>query len=319
MQRVHPVISEEAVKAFGKFTPSGPSANGLPSSGQIDHTVKLYVGGKQKRPDAPFMRAILSPSGTFVGQVCESARKDVRDAVEAAHAAAPGWGKRAAFNRAQICYYIAENLELRRAEYAAKLNAMTGRELKSCEEEVDLSVQRLFYYASYADKFGGAVQETDFYGVTAKVHEPVGVVAILCPDESPLLSFVSLFAPAIIRANAIIIVPSERYPLCAIELYQVFDTSDVPGGVINILTGSRDHLAATLVDHRDIQAIWYFGSAEGSKVVEERSAANVKRTWVSYGVARDWTSSEQGQGMEFLQQAVEAKNIWLPIGEAFAN
>jgi len=199
------------------------------------------------------------------------------------------------------------------------LHAMTGRDLSSCEQEVDLSIERLFYWASWADKHGGVVQETAFYGVTAKVHEPTGVVAILCPDEFPLLSFVSLFAPAVVRSNTVIIVPSEKFPLCAIDLYQVFDTSDLPAGVVNIITGSRDHLASHLVDHRDVQAIWYFGSAEGSKAVELRSAENVKRTWVNYGVARDWSSPAQGQGMEFLHQAVQVKNIWLPIGETFAN
>merc|ERR1719261_600060 len=145
---------------------------------------------------------------------------------------------------------------------------MTGRPIASCQQEVDLSIQRLFYWASYADKFGGTLQETPLYGVTAKVHEPVGVVAILCPDESPLLSFVSLLAPAVVRSNAIVIVPSEKYPLCAIDLYQVFDTSDLPAGVVNIITGDRDHLTLSLVDHQNVDAMWYFGSAEGSKVIE---------------------------------------------------
>jgi len=312
------VFDEDVLKAFGKMTPSGPTLSGVPA-GQIDHTVKIYVGGKQKRPDAPFTRAVHGPSGATIGQVCECNRKDVRDAVEAAHAASDGWGKRAAHNRAQVCYYIAENLQQRRSEYAGKLHAMTGRAMMDCEKEVDLSIERLFYWAAYADKHGGTVQETAFYGVTAKVNEPVGVVAILCPDEFPLLSFVSLFAPAIVRANTLIIVPSEKFPLCAIDLYQVFDTSDLPAGVVNILTGSRDLLATHLVDHQDIQAIWYHGSAEGSKFVEYHSAMNVKRTWVNYGESRDWSSPEQGQGMEFMHQAVQVKNIWLPIGDAFAN
>jgi len=319
MPRARPVISEEALKAFGKMSISGPSISGVSTSASIDHTLKFYIGGKQKRPDAPYTRPVLGPSGTFIGQVGEGARKDGRDAVEAAHAASAGWGKRAAFNRSQICYYMAENLQMRQSEYAAKLQAMTGNSADSCMREVDLSIQRLFYWASYADKYGGVIQETSFYGVTAKVHEPVGVVAILCPDESPLLSFVSLFAPAIVRANTIVIVPSEKYPLCAIDLYQVFDTSDLPDGVVNVITGNRDHLATHLVDHRDVQALWYFGSAEGSKVMEERSAMNVKRTWVNYGLPRDWTVPAQGEGQEFLYHAVQVKNIWLPIGETFAN
>jgi len=319
MARARPVFDEGAIAAFGKVTPQGPCISGVPATGAIDHTVKMYVGGKQKRPDAPYTRPVLSPSGVHIGQVAEGARKDVRDAVEAAHAASSGWGKRAAFNRAQICYYIAENLQMRRGEYAAKLQAMTGKEERACELEVDISIQRLFYWASFADKCGGVVQETAFYGVTAKVHEPVGVIAILCPDESPLLGFISLLAPAIVRSNTVIIVPSERYPLCAIDLYQVFDTSDLPAGVVNILTGSRDHLATHLVDHQDVQSIWYFGSAEGCKVVEERSASNVKRTWCNYGQPREWAEPAQGQGEEFLYHSIQVKNIWLPIGESFAN
>jgi len=140
-----------------------------------------------------------------------------------------------------------------------------------------------------------------------------------CPDESPLLSFVSLLAPAVVRSNAIIIVPSEKFPLCAIDLYQVFETSDLPAGVVNIVTGDRDHLTVPLVDHQDIDAVWYFGSAEGSKVVEQKSAENVKRTWVNYGLAREWADPKQGQGQEFLYHSTEVKNIWLPMGDAFAN
>jgi len=227
-------------------------------------------------------------------------------------------GKRAAFNRAQICYYIAENLQLRSKEFVARLQAMTGRPAYSCEKEVELSIERLFYWASYSDKYGGDIQETPMYGVTGKVNEPVGVIAILCPDENPLLSFVSLVAPAVVRSNAIVIVPSEKYPLCAVDLYQVFDTSD-PAGVVNIVTGSRDHLAVPLTDHQDVDAVWYFGNAEGSKVVEQRSAENVKRTWVNYGTTRDWTDPSQGQGQEFLYHSTEVKNVWLPIADTFAN
>lgn len=319
MKRVKPVLDEEKVKNFGKAAPQLPSTGNGVSAGAIDHTIKIYVGGKQKRPDAPYTRAVYDKSGGLLGQVCECARKDVRDAVEAAHSAAPGWGKRAAFNRAQICYYIAENLQMRSSEYAGKLAAMTGRDIDSCNREVDLAIARLFYWASWADKNGGAIQETAFYGVTAKVHEPVGVLGILCPDESPLLSFVSLLAPAIVRSNTVVVVPSERYPLAAIDLYQVFETSDLPAGVVNILTGDRDHLAACLADHQDVQAVWYFGSAEGCRVVEERSAQNLKRTWCDYGQPRQWEDNKQGQGEEFSYHSIQVKNIWLPIGEAFAN
>merc|ERR1719453_767232 len=141
---------------------------------------------------------------------------------------------------------------------------MTGRD--DAGAEVDASIARLFHWAAYADKWGGEVQETTLYGVTTKVHEPKGVIAILCPDESPLLSFVSLLAPAVVRSNAVVIVPSEKFPLCAVDLYQVF---------------------------------------------EAKAAGNLKRTWVDYGVPRDWR--QHGAGDEFLYQATEVKNIWHPI------
>lgn len=169
--------------------------------------------------------------------VGEGNRKDVRNAVEAAHKAAPGWGKRAAHNRAQIVYYMAENLELRRSEIAQRLSDITGklqsdsrdmqsvlilfieinhfsgRQLNDCLEEVDQATNRLFYWGAYADKYGGQVQETTLYGATVCIREPVGVVAIACPDEKPLLSFVSLIAPAIVRSNAVIVIPSEKNPI----------------------------------------------------------------------------------------------------------
>merc|ERR1719253_2454850 len=320
--RHKPQLDEEKVKNWGKSIPNHPVLGKGPSaaSGGIDHTIKMYIGGKQARPDATYSRSVVAPDGAVLGQVGEGSRKDIREAVEAAHKAAPGWGKRAAFNRAQICYYMAENLQMRRDAFAQRLQGMTGRALPDCEQEVDQSIERLFYWAAYADKWGGVVQETTLYGVTAKVHEPVGVIGILCPDDAPLLSFVSLLAPSLIRSNACIIVPSEKFPLAACDLYQVFDTSDLPGGVVNIVTGDRDHLALTLTDHQHVDAVWYFGgSPEGCRAVEAKSAGNCKRTWCDYGGERNWSDDAQGQGDEFLYQAIEVKNIWLPIGETFAN
>lgn len=251
----------------------------------------------------------------MVGHVSDGNRKDLRNAVEAAHLAAPGWGKRAAHNRAQIAYYIAENLEVRAAEFSARIAQQTGRNKASCDREVALSIERLFYYAGFADKFGGTVQETAFYGLTAKIHEPVGVIAIVCPDEYPLLGFISLVIPAITRANTVVVIPSEKYPLSVLDLYQVFDTSDLPGGVVNIVTGERECLTQTLAEHQDVQAIWYFGSEQGSANVEFASAVNMKRSWVDYGVKRNWEDKAQGQGTEFLLKSIEVKNIWAPIGD----
>jgi aldehyde dehydrogenase (NAD+) len=141
------------------------------------------------------------------------------------------------------------------------------------------------------------------------------VVGIACPDERPLLGFVSLVAPAIAMGNTVIVVPSERHPLSATDLYQVLDTSDVPSGVVNIVTGPRETLTKVLAQHDNVDAMWYFGTAEGSKTVEFESAGNMKRTWVNYGHPRDWLSPEQGEGPEFLREATQVKNIWTPYGE----
>jgi aldehyde dehydrogenase (NAD+) len=141
------------------------------------------------------------------------------------------------------------------------------------------------------------------------------VIGIACPDEFPLLAFVSLFAPAIARGNTVIIIPSQKFPLSATDFYQILDTSDLPPGVVNIVTGERDHLAKTLVEHDEVDAMWYFGTAEGSYHVEYLSSNNMKRTWVNYGEPRDWLDVHQGQGEEFLVESTQVKNIWVPTGE----
>jgi len=332
--RINPSDLRGSLAKFGSLVPGRPvnpmntepeeyvSSGSLPLPSftpTIDRTYKLYYGGAQKRPDATYMRTIKDPSGKVLGQVGEGNRKDIRNAVEAAHAASGGWAKRAGHNRAQIVYYMAENLEQRRDEFAKRISQQTGCSLEDGAKEVDASIDRLFFWAAYADKYGGTVQETALYGATVKVNEAVGVIGIACPDECPLLGFVSLFAPAIVRSNTIVIVPSEKSPLCALDLYQVFETSDLPAGVVNIISGSRDHLSKYMTEHQDIEAMWYFGSAAGSGFVEAAAADNVKRTWVNYGQPRDWFDPVQGAGDEFLYQATESKNIWMPMGEIFAN
>jgi aldehyde dehydrogenase (NAD+) len=281
----------------------------------LDRTAKMFIGGKQKRPDGNYTRSVFAPDGHEIGQVGDGNRKDVRDAVEAARSAQSGWAGRTGHNRAQILYYIAENLSARADEFARRIAAMTGESIEAGLSEVDLSIHRLFTYAAYADKYGGTVQETELRGLTVAVREAIGVVGIACPDDFPLLGFLSLVAPAIARGNSVVVVPSQQHPLSATDFYQVLETSDVPGGVVNIVTGDRDHLAKTLAEHDDVDAMWYFGGAEGSRFVEHASAYNMKRTWVSYGEARDWTDDHQGAGEEFLHEATQVKNIWVPMGE----
>jgi len=271
----------------------------------IDRTYKLFIGGQQVRPDQGYSRRIVGPDGRVLGEVAEGNRKDVRNAVEAAHAA-DGWGRGGAsgHTRAQILYFIAENLATRGAEFAARV----GR------EEVDASIARLFTYAAWADKWDGAVHHTPIRGVTLAMNEPVGVLGIAAPDEFPLLGFVSLVAPAIAVGNTVIVIPSEPNPLAATEFYTVLETSDVPSGVINVITGAKDALAKVLAEHDDADGMWYFGTAAGVKAVELASAANMKRTWTS-ARTRDWLDTRQGEGREFLRRATEVKNIWIPYGE----
>lgn len=303
---------------WGAHTPPAPVQPPSDLSGglrgaALDRTAKLYIGGAQKRPDGNYTRAALSSSGKLIGQVGDGNRKDIRNAVEAAHKA-KDWATYSPHNRAQILYYIAENLSARRDEFARRIAAMTEVDESAAGGEVDLSIERLFHWAALADKAGGSLQETTLRGLVAALHEPVGVIGIACPDEAPLLAFVSLVAPAIARGNTVVCIPSQRFPLCATDLYQVLDTSDLPAGVVNIVTGARDHLVKTLVEHDDVDSLWYFGDAEGSRQVEARSRHNIKRTWVNYGMARDWSDAQQGAGEEFLRESVEVKNIWAPTG-----
>jgi aldehyde dehydrogenase (NAD+) len=323
MDRPRPDFALDESKKWGEHVPTLPSkptairTNGhdLP---RVDRTPKMYIGGKQVRPDGAYTTTIVNAKGKIVGQVGDGNRKDIRDAVEAAHAvivAKSGWAMRHGYNRSQILYFIAENLDARTAEFVKRIVEMTGRTQKSAQAEVDAAVERLFTYAAWADKYGGNIQETTLRGITVAVNEPVGVIGIACPDEMPLLGFISLMAPAIARGNTVVMIPSQKYPLSATDFYQVLDTSDVPGGVVNIVTGDRDHLTKTLVQHEDVDAVWYFGSAEGSYWVEYESGANMKRTWVGYGLPRDWMDREQGEGHEFLHEATQVKNIWVPTGE----
>jgi len=263
----------------------------------------LFIGGKQVRPDQGYSRKIVGSDGRVLGEVAEGNRKDVRNAVEAAHAA-EGWGRSSGHLRAQILYFIAENLATRAEEFAARV----GR------EEVDASVARLFTYAAWADKWDGAVHHTPIRGVTLAMNEPVGVLGIAAPDDFPLLGFVSLVAPAVALGNTVIVVPSEPHPLAATEFYTVLETSDVPDGVINVITGAKDALAKVLAEHDDVDGMWYFGNAAGVKAVELASAANMKRTWAT-ARGRDWLDPGQGEGREFLRRASEVKNIWIPYGE----
>jgi aldehyde dehydrogenase (NAD+) len=290
---------------------AGEAEDGLPA---IDRTPKLYVGGKQARPDSGYSLPVYGPGGELVGEVGHGNRKDVRNAVEAARKA-EGWSRASGHLRAQVLYYVAENLNVRGLEMAARLRAMTGASKRQAAREVNAAIERLFAYAAWADKYDGRVHATPFRNVTLAMPEPLGVMGIACPDEAPLLAFVSLVAPAVAMGNRVVAVPSEAHPLAATDLYQVFDTSDLPGGVVNIVTGVRDQLARVLAEHDEVAAVWYFGPAAGCAMVELASAGNLKQTWVSHGRRRDWLDPVQAEGEEYLRHATQVKNIWVPYGE----
>ena len=276
----------------------------------IDRTAKMYVGGKQARPDSGYSYAVLDPAGREVGLAGLGNRKDIRNAVEAA-AKAAAWGAATAHNRAQVLYYVAENLAAREDEFARRLSAMTGASARAAKAEVDASIRRAFLYAAHADKFDGAVHATRSRFVTIAMNEPWGVMGIVCPNEAPLMAFISLVMPAIAMGNCVVAIPSASHPLSATDLYSVFDTSDLPGGVVNIVTGEANALAKTLAGHDGVDAVWYAGDAEGAAEVEALSAGNLKATWTSAG-AIDWARAE---GREFLRRATQVKNIWTPYGE----
>jgi aldehyde dehydrogenase (NAD+) len=280
----------------------------------IDRTPKLFIGGKQTRPDSGYSRAVYDPAGYTIGEIGEGNRKDIRNAVEAAHKAS-GWASSTAHNRAQILYYMAENLAVRENEFAWRIVQQTGCSYADAANEVQATLARLFSYAAWADKYEGSVHRPPMRGVTLALPEAIGVIGIGCPDESPLLGFIALVAPAIAMGNTSIVVPSQKAPLSATDFYQVMETSDVPPGVVNIITGERDTLCQVLAEHEDVDAMWYFGSREGSRQVELASASNMKRTWVNYGRRRNWLDVVQGEGQEFLRQATQVKNIWVPYGE----
>ena len=304
------------VKAETAFKPAAaPDGDAkIAAAGTIDRTAKNYIGGKQSRPDSGYSYSVIGKGGQVIGQAGLGNRKDIRNAVEAA-AKAGSWGGATAHNRAQVLYYLGENLSTRQAEFEALLATSTGVSARAASEEFAVSLRRIFYYAAQADKYDGAVHSTKSRHVTQAMNEPWGVMGIVCPDELPLLSFVSLVLPAIAMGNRVIAVPSARHPLLATNFYQVLDTSDVLGGVVNIVTGERDVLAKTLAEHDEVDAIWYVGSKEGSTMVEIASCGNLKATWINNGRQRDWLSNSQGLGKDFLRRAVQVKNIWVPYGE----
>jgi aldehyde dehydrogenase (NAD+) len=308
--------AERAIAATESETDEHSSASGVDTPAidtpDIDRTVKLYIGGKQARPDSGYSMEVRAADGRLLGEAPMGNRKDIRNAVEAARKAA-AWAKTTAHNRAQVLYYCAENLSQRRDEIAHRLAAVVGE--KQAAAEVDLSIKRIFSYAAWADKFDGAVHNPPFRNVAIAMNEPLGTVGIICPREAPLLGFLSLVMPALAVGNTVIAVPSEAYPLITGDLYQLFDTSDLPGGALNIVTGYTSQLLKPLAEHDDVDAIWCFGDEASAASAKAMSVGNLKQVWTNEGRAIDWFNPKLAEGRWFLEHATQVKNIWVPYGE----
>jgi aldehyde dehydrogenase (NAD+) len=301
---------EKDLKPFvAAATKPAKAKNPLDDEPGIDQTAKMYIGGKQARPDSGYSRPVHGPAG-LVGEVGEGNRKDIRNAVEAARAAL-GWATTSAHNRAQILYFLAENLEYRAAEFAARIKAQTGEDGAA---EVAASVERLFAFAGWADKYDGAVHNPPQRMVATAMVEALGAMAILAPPSRPLLGSVALIAPALAMGNTVVLVPSEKSPLSMTDFYQVLETSDVPSGVLNIVTGESKVLAKTLAEHDGIDAIWFAGDAETSAMVEKASTGNLKQTWTTRGLYYDLSDTEKFGGDYLLRRATQVKNVWIPYG-----
>lgn len=278
----------------------------------IDRTVKQYIGGKQVRPDSGYSMEVRSPDGTLLGEAPFGNRKDIRNAVEAARKAT-SWAKATAHNRAQVLYYVAENLSQRRDEIGHRLAAAVGAE--QAEKEVDLGIERIFTYAAWADKFDGAVHNPPFRTISIAMNEAIGTLGIICPKELPLLGFLSLVMPALACGNTVIAVPSETYPLITGDLYQLFDTSDLPAGAVNIVAGPTSQLLKTLAEHDDVDAIWSFADEPSAAAAKAYSIGNLKQVFTNEGRAIDWFNPKHAEGRWYLEHATQVKNIWVPYGE----
>lgn len=274
----------------------------------IDRTAKLFINGKQARPDNGYSIEVHDVNGNLIGEVGQGSRKDIRNAVEAARGAADKWAKATGHSRAQILYYLGENLSARSDEFAKRISQQTGADLESANQEVEASIEALFTAAAWADKYDGAVHNTPIRNVTIAVPEAIGVMGILLPDDHSLLALCKLAVSALAMGNALVVVPSQASPLTATDFYQVLETSDVPPGAFNIVTGGRDELAKTLSEHDDVDGVWYAGPPEGQKAVHLASIGNMKQTWVLP------PTGDLPEMDEILRHATQIKNIWVPYG-----
>ncbi len=310
----------EGIRAYSKLPlPLSKSKRGKKlskgtSSNSIDRTPKLYIGGKQKRPDSGYSFSSYDAHNNFICDVPNANRKDVRDTVEVASKAVSKSSTN--FNRAQILYYLAENLQDRKNTFSNLLSSLIGISQKDAEKEFDQSIERLFYYGAMADKFEGSIHNPPIRGLTLAVKEPIGVIANILNDDYPLLSLITTLGSNFAAGNASIIVPGQNTSLLATELYQLLETSDVPAGYINILTTKQNSLNKILSEHENIDGIWFFSENNNERLkVIQSTTSNLKRTWCPQSKNLDWSSKEKDFLEEFLYQSTQVKNIWIPYGE----
>jgi aldehyde dehydrogenase (NAD+) len=278
----------------------------------IDRTVKLYIGGKQVRPDSGYSFTVHAADGRLLGEAPLGNRKDIRNAVEAARKAET-WRTATAHNRAQVLFYLGENLIQRADEISARLAAIVGG--KQATAEVARGIERVFSYAAWADKFDGAVHNPPFHNVSIAMNEPIGTIGMIGPSEAPFLGLLSVMLPAIAMGNTIVAIPSERYALMIGDIYQLFDTSDLPGGVVNLVTGRTSELTKVLAEHDDVDSLWCFADEASGAQVKALSVGNLKQVFSNEGRVIDWFDNQQAEGRWFLQHAVQVKNVWVPYVE----
>lgn len=288
---------------------------GRMSASRLDvrKTYKLYIGGGFVRSESGRSLPAKSPAGDLLDNFCHASRKDLRDAVTAARPAAESWAKKSAYLRGQILYRAAEMLDDRADSMAEEIARSTGADSSSARAEVDLAIDRLVYYAGWTDKFTqvfGAVNPVATSHFNFSTPEPTGVVAVLAPDEPSLIPVVSLAAAAILSGNSAVVIASEKFPLPALTFAEVLATSDLPGGVINILAGKRAELLSHIAGHMDINAII---DASGSTALQEGTAINLKRYSAHSFSAHEWLSGA-GADPYMILDAVEFKTAWHPIG-----
>jgi aldehyde dehydrogenase (NAD+) len=284
---------------------SATKSIGTTNTDKLDRTHKLFIGGKQVRPDSGYSLTIPTLSGSV--EVGRGNRKDIRNAVEAAESAFASWSSATSFNRAQILYYFAENLESAKAQLLASLTSV-GYTPAEADNEWQLSLELILTYAAWADKNDGLVHQPPSRMLVYTKNEPIGPVAVICPEENGLYGLLASCLPLLAMGNSVIAVPSYSNPLPSAELYRIIEASDFPAGVWNIITGTPEELEPTLAEHDAIQSIWHFGTTDNQRAAEAKSIGNLKQTWTPS------TSIDTIPVPEIVRRATQVKNIWVPFG-----